>query len=181
MTQLQEDIYKFLDVFTSYIDQGRVSRVATKNFYNEQILEFLKGDEVTVEKIRTVIKKIDRQLESMAYEKFTSDYAILSLIKTTFKRTLDSYNPVNELQRDVKEIIKPKHPLNRGYGDLKQISVDLYSDIEDMVANNEFSKDDLGSIIYDINLLVEVMNHSLFDYDYWLAILEELKDIMYKN
>ena len=87
---------------------------------------------------------------------------------------------MTELAKKVNEAIEPYHPLEKGNGGLHQFSLDLFSDIDDSLDDESFDFDvnNLGSIVYTINTLLEVMDKHIIDYDYWKEINEKLSAIL---
>jgi len=87
---------------------------------------------------------------------------------------------MTELAKKVNEAIKPYHPLEKGNFGLRQFSLDLFSDIDDSLDDEPFDFDvnNLGSIVYTINTLLEVMDKHIMDYDYWKEINEKLSAIL---
>lgn len=54
-----------------------------------------------------------------------------------------------------------------------QITIDLVSDVEDLLIKENFSSDEVGSLIYNIMILLEVINPSLI---YDIECLKNLKN-----
>ena len=90
---------------------------------------------------------------------------------------------MTELAKKVNEAIEPYHPLEKGNGGLRQFSLDLFSDIDDSLDDESFDFDinNLGSIVYTINTLLEVMDKNIPDYEYWKEINEKLKALLSEN
>ena len=76
-----------------------------------------------------------------------------------------------------REFLRKYHPLH--YGNLKQASLDLFSDIEDSFTNDELPlEEQIGASRYRISTMLEVYEPNLNDYQWLMSMMADVQKIV---